>query len=117
MTRSSSLDSTFAALADPTRRAILARLADGPANVGELARPFAISLPAISRQLGVLADAGLILREKHAQERRCRLAPNGLDGASSWIENMRAFWEARFDALERHLDETRKVRNARRKRR
>ena len=100
-----SLDATFAALADPTRRAILARLAGGEASVGELASPFAISLPAISRHLRVLEDARLIRREKDAQRRRCRLAPEPLHEAADWIEQYRKFWEGRFDALASYLDE------------
>ncbi|MBM3540919.1 MAG: winged helix-turn-helix transcriptional regulator [Alphaproteobacteria bacterium] len=106
MTTASSLDRTFTALADPTRRAILARLAEGPRNVGDLARPFDMSLPAVSRHLSVLEGAGLIRRERRAQERVCSLAPGGLEDAAQWVERMRAFWEARFDALERHLNET-----------
>ena len=98
------LSETFAALADPTRRAILARLAEGPATVGELAQPFAISLPAVSRHLKVLETAGLIAREKQAQWRRCRLRAARLAEAAEWIEQTRAFWEPRLDALARYLD-------------
>ena len=100
-----SLDATFAALADPTRRAILARRAGSEASVGELAQPFAISLPAVSRHLRVLEDARLIRREKDAQRRRCRLAPEPLHEAADWIEQYRKFWEGRFDALATYLDE------------
>jgi len=98
------LSRTFEALAAPTRRAILARLARGPATVGELARPFDMSLPAVSRHLKVLEAAGLIRRERRAQWRRCHLEPGPLGDAAQWIEGQRAFWEARFDALARYLD-------------
>jgi DNA-binding transcriptional ArsR family regulator len=94
------LSATFAALADPTRRAILARLAEGTASVNELAEPFAISLPAVSRHLKVLERAKLITREREAQWRPCRLAPQPLKAAADWVERYRAFWEARFDALD-----------------
>ena len=94
------LSTTFAALADPTRRAILARLTAGAASVNELAEPFAISLPAVSRHLKVLERAKLITREREAQWRRCRLAPQPLKAAADWVEHYRAFWETRFDALE-----------------
>jgi DNA-binding transcriptional ArsR family regulator len=94
------LSTTFAALADPTRRAILARLTEGTASVNELAEPFAISLPAISRHLKVLERARLITREREAQWRRCKLAPEPLKAAADWVERYRAFWEARFDRLD-----------------
>jgi DNA-binding transcriptional ArsR family regulator len=100
-----SLSRTFSALADPTRRAILARLADGPATVGELAAPFEISLPAVSRHLKVLESAALISREKEAQWRRCHIAAAPLEDAHEWIARYRAFWEAQFDSLERFLEE------------
>ncbi len=98
-----SLSATFAALSDPTRRAILTRLAKGEASVGELADPFEISLPAISRHLKVLQQAGLIERKTEAQWRRCSLNPEPLMEAANWIERYRDFWEARFDALEDFL--------------
>ncbi len=98
------LDATFAALADPTRRAILARLATGSATVNELAEPFDISLPAISRHLKVLQSAGLIDRQVEGQRRRCHLKFEALDAAASWIETYREFWSERFDALEGYLD-------------
>lgn len=98
-----SLDATFAALADPTRRAILARLAEGEAPVGELAAPFDISLPAISRHLKVLEGARLIAREKDGQWRRCRLRPEPLNEAADWIGRYRRFWEGQFDALTEYL--------------
>lgn len=94
------LDATFAALADPTRRAILARLAAGEATVGELAEPFAISLPAISRHLKVLEEADLIIREREGQHRRCRLKPEALAHASEWLDFHRRFWSQTLDRLE-----------------
>ncbi len=98
------LDHTFAALADPTRRAILARLADGEATVTELAHPFDISLPAISRHLKVLERASLIERRREGQTRRCRLTPRPLDDAARWIAFYREFWTASLDRLAAHLD-------------
>lgn len=98
------LSRTFEALAAPTRRAILARLARGPATVGELAQPFDMSLPAVSRHLKVLETAGLIRRERQAQWRRCHLETAPLSEAAQWIEHHRAFWAARFDALARYLE-------------
>ncbi len=100
------LSPVFAALADPTRRAILARLAEGETVVGDLARPFDMSLPAISRHLKVLEKAGLIERRVEAQFRRCRLVPEGLKDAADWIEHYRDFWEGRFDQLAKFLEET-----------
>jgi DNA-binding transcriptional ArsR family regulator len=97
------LDATFAALADPTRRAILARLADGDATVNELAEPFDVSLPAISKHLKVLERSGLISRGRRAQFRPCHLEPRALDGAVDWIDRNRQVWTERFDQLERHL--------------
>lgn len=95
----------FGALADPTRRAILARLAQGEATVNELAEPFAISLPAISRHLKVLERAGLISRGRDAQWRPCRLEAEPLDTAIGWIEDARRIWGDRLDLLEKHLQE------------
>ncbi len=97
---------TFSALGGATRRAILARLALGEASVGELAAPFAMSLPAISKHLKVLERAGLIAREKHGRGHRCRLEPVPMREAASWIERYRRFWDDQFDRLERYLDET-----------
>ena len=97
------LDRTFAALADPTRRAILGRLASGEATVTELAKPFAMSLPAVSKHLKVLERAGLISRGRDAQWRPCRLNAEPLGAANAWIEQYRGFWEARFDRLDEHL--------------
>ena len=99
------LSLTFAALADPTRRAILARLAEGEASVGELARPFAMSLPAISKHLSVLERARLIRRRKDAQWRRCALRPDGLRTAAKWIGQYERFWTESFDRLADHLAE------------
>ena len=100
------LSATFAALADPTRRAILSRLSSGEASVKELAKPFEISLPAISKHLKVLERAGLIERGREAQWRPCRLQAGPLKQASSWIEHYRQFWEERLDRLEDFLRET-----------
>lgn len=97
------LSATFAALADPTRRAILSRLATGAASVGDLADPFEISLPAVSRHLKVLERAGLIERKTEAQWRHCHLTPEPLAQAADWIEKYREFWEARLDALDDFL--------------
>jgi len=97
------LSVTFSALADPTRREILARLATGEATVNELAAPFAISLQAVSKHLKVLEHAGLISRGRNAQYRPCRLEAEPLDGAIDWIERHRQVWEDRFDRLEQHL--------------
>jgi DNA-binding transcriptional ArsR family regulator len=105
MTRSDRLDATFAALADPTRRAILARLASGEASVMELARPFAMSQPAISKHLKVLERAGLISRGRVAQRRPCRIAGKPLADASGWLEGYRQFWEGSFERLDALLDE------------
>jgi DNA-binding transcriptional ArsR family regulator len=99
------LSLTFAALADPTRRAILARLADGDAGVKELAEPFEISLPAISRHLKVLEKAGLISRGRDAQWRPARLAPNPLREVAAWVGDYRRFWEQSFDQLAGYLKE------------
>src|SRR6266567_2930740 len=96
------LSLTFAALADPTRRAILARLATGEATVNELAEPFAITLQAISKHLKVLEHAGLISRGRNAQYRPCRLEAESLDNAVEWIERNKQVWKNRFDRLEQH---------------
>ena len=98
------LSSTFAALADPTRRAILARLSLGETSVTELSQPFEMSMPAVSKHLKVLERAGLISRGREAQWRPCRLDAGPLKDAASWIEEYRRFWSAHVDALERHLD-------------
>jgi DNA-binding transcriptional ArsR family regulator len=100
------LSRTFSALADPTRRAILARLATGAATVGELAEPFDMSLPAVSRHLKVLTEAGLIERSTEAQWRRCSLRGEGMREAADWIEYYRRFWEQQFDRLDAFLART-----------
>jgi DNA-binding transcriptional ArsR family regulator len=97
------LSSTFAALADPTRRAILGRLAAGEATVNELSEPFDVSLQAVSKHLKVLEHAGLISRSRQAQFRPCRFEAESLDSAVDWIERHRRIWEERFDQLEQHL--------------
>ncbi|MBI1317427.1 MAG: metalloregulator ArsR/SmtB family transcription factor [Candidatus Hydrogenedens sp.] len=97
------LSMTFAALADPTRRAILARLAEGEQNVTELAQPFKMSLPAVTKHLKVLQRAGLISRGKQAQWRPCKLEAAPLRDAADWMEEYREFWEARLDRLEDYL--------------
>jgi DNA-binding transcriptional ArsR family regulator len=99
------LDATFAALADPTRRAILARLALGETSVKELAEPFEISAPAISKHLKVLEKAGLISRGRDAQWRPCKLEPQALKSVDEWLERYRRLWEERFDRLEEYLRE------------
>jgi DNA-binding transcriptional ArsR family regulator len=104
-TRSDQLSSTFAALADPTRRAILARLARGEATVSELAAPFDLSLPAISKHLKVLQRAGLIEQGRQAQWRPCRLKPEPLRDVSDWIGQYRRYWEESFDRLDEYLRE------------
>lgn len=101
----STLDATFAALADPTRRAILARLATGEATVQELAAPFDISLPAVSKHLKVLEGAGLITRGRDAQRRPCQLRAEALDDITAWAAETRRIWEDRFDRLEAYLQE------------
>ncbi len=100
-----SLSSTLAALADPTRRAILARLAQGETTVTELAAPFAMSLPAVSKHLKVLERAGLITRGRDAQWRPCRLEPGPLQDVSRWLDRYRRFWDGSFDRLDEYLHE------------
>jgi len=97
------LNTTFAALADPTRRAILARLSSGEASVTELAKPFAMSLPAVSKHLKVLEHAGLIARGREAQWRPCRLEAGPLKDAADWLEHYRRFWEQSFARLDDYL--------------
>ena len=99
------LSTTYAALADPTRRAILSRLATGEASVTELAEPFEMSLPAVSKHLKVLERAGLIARGRKAQWRPCRLEAAPLKDAADWLEGYRRFWEESFDRLEDYLRE------------
>src|ERR1700674_2873296 len=105
MNHTQRLDTTFAALADPTRRAILTRLASGEASVMELARPFAMSQPAISKHLRVLERAGLISRGRDAQRRPCRIEAKALAEANRWLEGYRRFWESTFQRLDELLDE------------
>jgi DNA-binding transcriptional ArsR family regulator len=109
------LDATFAALADPTRRAILARLAAGEASVNELAQPFAMTQPAISKHLKVLERAGLITRGVDAQRRPRRLDPAPLAAANRWLENYRLLWEANFQRLDLVLGDMKSSRSARRR--
>ena len=99
------LDETFAALANSTRRAILSRLAEGEANVNELAEPFDMTLPAISKHLKVLERAGLVVRGQRAQYRPCSLDPTPLEEVSTWTEQYRPIWEARFDRMDDYLTE------------
>lgn len=104
VTRADPLSTTFAALADPTRRAILARLSQGEASVGELAAPFAMSQPAISKHLKVLERAGLITRGRTAQWRPCKLEAEPLRAATAWLEHYAAFWAGSFDRLKALVD-------------
>ena len=106
------LSATFAALADPTRRAILARLALGETSVTELAEPFDMSLPAVSKHLKVLERAGLIARGREAQWRPCRIELNALKGVDDWVEQYRKFWEESFDRLEAYLKTVTSKKNA-----
>ena len=99
------LDLTFAALADPTRRAILARLSEGDASVGELARPFDVSRPAVSKHLRVLERAGLVVRAKDGRVSRCGLDARPMKDAAEWVERYRRFWEERLDALATYLEQ------------
>jgi DNA-binding transcriptional ArsR family regulator len=102
------LSNTFAALADPTRRAILARLASGEASVTELAQPFDMSMPAVSKHLKVLERAGLIARGREAQWRPCRIEAGPLKDISEWVEHYRSIWEQRLDRLDAYLRELKK---------
>jgi DNA-binding transcriptional ArsR family regulator len=119
VTSARTLDRTFAALSDPTRRAILARLARGEASVGELARPFRVSRPAISKHLRVLEGAGLVQRERDGRVSRCELDAGPMRDASEWLERYRRFWGDRLDSLARYLEQERSTRrrpHSRRKR-
>jgi DNA-binding transcriptional ArsR family regulator len=116
MTPSARLDATFAALADPTRRAIIARLATGEASVMELAKPFAMSQPAISKHLKVLEHAGLISRGRDAQRRPCRIEAKRLEEANQWLERYSAFWEASLQRLDDLLVEIQTEPKARKRR-
>jgi DNA-binding transcriptional ArsR family regulator len=97
------LNAVFSALADPTRRAILDRLASGEATVGELAQPFTMSFQAVSKHVRVLEQAGLVVRSRRAQQRPCRLRPEALAYASGWLGDYRRLWETSFDRLDEHL--------------
>jgi DNA-binding transcriptional ArsR family regulator len=108
------LDATFSALADPTRRAILARLASGAATVNELAEPFAMTQPAISKHLKVLERAGLIARDRDGQRRPSRLEPKRLAEASAWLEQYREFWETSFARLDAVLSDLKRKKSRRR---
>jgi DNA-binding transcriptional ArsR family regulator len=105
------LSTTFAALADPTRRAILARLALGETSVNELAEPFEISLPAVSRHLKVLEKAGLVTRSREAQWRPCKLNPGRLKTAADWLDYYRKFWQESFDRLDDYLQKLKSSQN------
>ena len=104
--QSDPLSEVFSALADPTRRAILARLAEGETTVGDLAQPFEMSLPAVSKHLSVLEAAGLIEREKQGRLRRCHLNAGPMKDAADWISRYSQFWEASFESLARYLERT-----------
>ena len=101
---SKQLSTTFAALSDPTRRAILERLGTRTCTVSELAAPFSISLPAISKHISVLESAGLIRRERQGREQHCHLNAGAMQAATEWLERYRAFWEQQLDALAEHLE-------------
>lgn len=103
------LDRTFQALADPTRRAIIEHLAQGEALVGELAEPFGISRPAVTKHLQVLARAGLVVQEKQGNTRRCRLVGKPLQEANAWIERYQAFWQMQLDALADHFQKEHRI--------
>ena len=100
MVKSDSLDRTFSALADPTRRDILARLSRGPASISQLAEPFDISLPGVLKHVRILEEANLVTSEKHGRIRECRLGPEHMDDATRWIEVQRHRWERRLDRLD-----------------
>ena len=102
------LDATFAALANPTRRAILGRLAEGEAGVNELAEPFDLSLPAVSKHIKVLERAGLVVRGRHAQFRPCAIDPAPLEAVANWAEQYRPVWEERFDRMQDYLERLRR---------
>jgi DNA-binding transcriptional ArsR family regulator len=104
LNQSTRLDLAFQALADPTRRGMLARLSQGPASVSELALPFAISLPAVMQHLRALEASGLVKSEKRGRVRTCRIEPKALAGAEGWIAEQRALWEGRLDRLEDYLE-------------
>jgi len=103
------LDAVFSALADPTRRAIVVRLAEGEASVSELAEPFDVSLPAVTKHLAVLERAGLLEHHKQGRVRRCRLVASPMRAADDWLSTYRVFWERRIDSLADHLKSTKEV--------
>jgi len=100
MVQSQTLDRTFSALSDPTRRDILERLSTGPASIRQLARPYRISLPGVMKHVRILEEANLVTTDKHGRTRECRLGPERMDDATSWIERYRSQWEHRLDRLE-----------------
>lgn len=110
MAAAGALDARFAALADPTRRAIIARLAKGSATVTELAKPFTMSQPAVTKHLNVLERAGLITRGRDAQRRPCRLRAEAIKEVAEWAESYRQFWEESYDRLDEHLHEMKQQR-------
>ncbi|QDT96458.1 ArsR/SmtB family transcription factor [Gimesia aquarii] len=103
--RSQQLDETFFALSDPTRRAIIAHLADGDSTVAELSEPFSVSAPAISKHLRVLERAGLLTQERDGRARRCHLMPEPLKEAAEWVEKYQRFWEGKLDQLVKYLEQ------------
>jgi DNA-binding transcriptional ArsR family regulator len=110
------LDNVFGALGDPTRRAILARLSQGEASVGELAQPFDMALPSLMKHIRVLETGGLVCSEKHGRVRTCRLMPGAMKGAETWLTEQRAIWEARLDRLESYVATLKKKPPRRRRR-
>jgi DNA-binding transcriptional ArsR family regulator len=108
MVQSQTLDRTFSALSDPTRRDILERLAAGPASISELARPIGISLPGVMKHVRILEEASLVTTEKHGRTRECRLGPDQMDDATRWIETYRRQWERRLDRLGTIIERTQK---------
>ena len=116
MANHSHLNNVFSALADPTRRAIIARLSQSEASVGELAQPFDMALPSLMKHIRVLETGGLVSSEKHGRIRKCRLMPGAMKGAENWLAEQRAIWEARLDRLESYVA-TLEKKSPRRKRR
>lgn len=109
LTEADPLDAVFSALADPTRRAIVVRLAEGEASVSELAAPFDVSLPAVTKHLAVLERAGLLEHHKQGRVRRCRLVAAPMKAADEWLSTYRVFWERRLDSLAEHLKSTKEA--------
>jgi DNA-binding transcriptional ArsR family regulator len=107
MVKSQTLDRTFSALSDPTRRDILERLSTGPASISELARPIGISLPGVMKHVRILEEANLVTTEKHGRTRECRLGPGDIEDVTRWIETYRLEWERRLDRLERYIENQR----------